>query len=243
MVPALCALIGCSIFIASRTTTSSPTSTTWPSSTAILTIVPCIGVVRASPEAAAPALPPPDRLGAFFLAAPPSPPRFSPPGRITSRRLPPTSTTTLWRSPAGSGASATTPAYGGMSLTNSVSIQRVCTVNGSAGFWGAKASSETTARWKGSTVGMPSMKNSDNARRARAKAWVRSFPVMMSLASIESNAPPMTSPDSTPESSRTPGPEGGRNTDTTPGAGRKLRPASSPLIRNSIEWPVGGGST
>ncbi len=41
-------------------------------------------------------------------------------------------------------------------LSNSVSIQRVCTVNGDPSE-GAKASSETTARWKGMTVGMPSM--------------------------------------------------------------------------------------
>ncbi|SHX09224.1 Uncharacterised protein [Mycobacteroides abscessus subsp. abscessus] len=30
---------------------------------------------------------------------------------------------------------------------------------------------------------------------------------------------------------------------TGPGAGRKLRPASSPLMRNSIEWPRGSGSS
>src|SRR5450759_2053534 len=57
---------------------------------------------------------------------------------------------------------------------------------------------------------MPSMTNSASARRARASAWVRSLPVTISLANIESKEPPMTSPDSTPESSRTPGPDGGR---------------------------------
>jgi hypothetical protein len=40
---------------------------------------------------------------------------------------------------------------------------------------------------------------------------------MISFASIESKAPPMTSPDSTPESSLTPGPDGGRKLATTPG--------------------------
>ena len=39
----------------------------------------------------------------------------------------------------------------GRSLSNSVSIQRVCTVNGSA----VKAGSRTTARWNGSAVAMP----------------------------------------------------------------------------------------
>src|SRR5690625_4904057 len=48
---------GCSIFIASRTTTSSPASTTAPSSTATLTIVPCMGAVRAPLLAAAAARP------------------------------------------------------------------------------------------------------------------------------------------------------------------------------------------
>ena len=43
--PALCALSGCSIFIASSTTIRSPAATSWPSSTATLTIVPCMGAV------------------------------------------------------------------------------------------------------------------------------------------------------------------------------------------------------
>ena len=131
-----------------------------------------------------------------------------------------------------------------MVLSNSVSIQRVCTVNGSsAGSAGAKAGSDTTARWNGSTVGMPSTTNSARARRDRSSACWREAPVTMSLASIESNAPATTSPPATPESSRTPGPEGGCQAVTVPGAGRKLRPASSPLIRNSIEWPRTGGSS
>ncbi len=66
---------------------------------------------------------------------------------------------------------------------------------------------------------------------------------MISLASMESKAPAITSPDSTPESSRTPGPVGGRNVVTEPGAGRKPRPASSPLMRNSMEWPRSSGSS
>jgi hypothetical protein len=73
----------------------------------------------------------------------------------------------------------------------------------------------------------------------RATRPIQSFlaggAVTISLASIESNWPPMTDPVSTPESSRTPGPVGGSNLVTGPGAGRKPRPASSPLMRNSKE--------
>ena len=48
-VPSLCAVSGCSIFIASSTTTVSPADTCCPSSATILMIVPCIGLVSASP--------------------------------------------------------------------------------------------------------------------------------------------------------------------------------------------------
>src|ERR1700751_1500019 len=48
-VPSLCAVSGCSIFIASRTTITSPAATRSPSATAILTIVPCIGLTSVSP--------------------------------------------------------------------------------------------------------------------------------------------------------------------------------------------------
>ena len=156
-------------------------------------------------------------------------------------RFPPTSTTTGRRT-SGSAPSAAPPAYASMVLSNSVSIHRVCTVKG-ASVDGANASSRTTARWNGSTVGIPSTTNSSRARRDRSIASWRVRPVTISLASIESNAPPMTSPSTTPESTRTPGPDGGRNRATTPGAGRKLRPASSPLIRNSIECACGSGSS
>lgn len=152
-------------------------------------------------------------------------------GSDTSRRLPPTSTTTVSR-PASSSVSASAGAAKGlMSLTNSVSIHRVWTVNGSA----VKAGSATTARWKGMAVAMPSTVNSASARAARWSACSRVAPVTMSLASSESQAGPMTEPDSTPASRRTPGPVGGAKVVTVPGAGRKPRPGSSPLIRNSKE--------
>ena len=66
MVPALWAVSGCSIFIASRTTTRSPSATVSPSATATFTMVPCIGLVSVSPEAAAG--PCPARLWAGFFA-------------------------------------------------------------------------------------------------------------------------------------------------------------------------------
>ena len=53
----------------------------------------------------------------------------------------------------------------------------------------------------------------------------------------------MTSPLVKPESSRTPGPLGGFQTVSEPGAGKKPRPGSSPLILNSIEWPRSTGSS
>src|SRR5215207_10357990 len=65
-VPARWAVSGCSIFIASSTTTRSPACTASPSATATLTIVPCIGEVSASPDGpltAPPPLAPPRRTG------------------------------------------------------------------------------------------------------------------------------------------------------------------------------------
>ncbi|MNX81321.1 hypothetical protein D3C86_1130050 [compost metagenome] len=124
------------------------------------------------------------------------------------------------------------------SFAKSVSIQRV---------WTLKASSDTksgcaiTARWNGSTVARPSMRNSLSARRARAMAWARVAPVTMSLAISESKVPGTCEPASTPVSTRTPGPEGASNTWTGPGVGRKPRPTSSALMRNSKEWPRGAG--
>ena len=49
--PERCAVMGCSIFIASRTSSRSPSATVWPSSTMIFTIVPCIGAATESPPA------------------------------------------------------------------------------------------------------------------------------------------------------------------------------------------------
>src|SRR3954463_10091616 len=75
--------MGCSIFIASSTTTRSPAATVAPSSTATLTIVPCMGAVRESPEAADP-LPPPPRLRGLAAA-----PGAAPPGARAGGRRPP----------------------------------------------------------------------------------------------------------------------------------------------------------
>ena len=97
-------------------------------------MVPCIGRgERVAGRRGAGLRHAPDRLGALAFAAAPPPrrPRRSPAGSTTSSRLPPTSTTTRCRSPS-SAASPGRPANAGMVLSNSVSIQRVCTVNGVA---------------------------------------------------------------------------------------------------------------
>ncbi len=150
--------------------------------------------------------------------------------------MPPTSTTTVSRASASS-ASPPTPVNAGMVFSNPVSIQRVKMVKGPSPpcTSGANAGSVTTARWNGMAVAMPSTLNSARARAARWSACLRVAPVTTSFASRESQAGPMTEPVSTPASSRTPGPDGGANSVTVPGAGRKPRPGSSPLIRNSIE--------
>ncbi|SHX09244.1 Uncharacterised protein [Mycobacteroides abscessus subsp. abscessus] len=79
-----------------------------------------------------------------------------------------------------------------MVLFHSVSIQRVWTVKPSSS--PMKAGSDTTARWNGMTVARPSTLNSASARRERARASLRSRPVTISLASMESNWPPITDP-------------------------------------------------
>jgi len=105
-----------------------------------------------------------------------------------------------------------------------------------------KAASATTARWNGRAVARPSISNSASARAARCNACKRLSPVTISLASMGSQAWPTTLPWRTPESRRTPGPDGGDHEVIVPGAGRKLRPGSSALIRNSKPCPRDGGS-
>ena len=74
-------------------------------------------------------------------------------------------------------------------------------------------------------------------------ACSRSAPVMMILATSESKVPGTVMPLRYPSSTRTPGPAGARQLIKVPGAGRKLRPGSSALIRNSMECPVITGSS
>ncbi len=88
----------------------------------------------------------------------------------------------------------------------SVSIHVVKTPNGPSAATNSGAS--RTARWKGSTVGIPCTSASARARRARSIASARVDPVTMILAIIESKAPETVSPWRTPASTRTPGPEG-----------------------------------
>ncbi|OCI29421.1 hypothetical protein OERS_38780 [Oerskovia enterophila] len=219
----------------------SPSATTAPSATATLTIVPCMGEASVVPLLE-PALAVERRAGRRAALAerarPAAMPR--PAGSTTSRRLPPTSTTT--RSVAGASSSSVGDWAGvaGASLVSSsanvVSIQRVCTRNAEPSV-GTKSSESSTARWNGTTVGMPSTTISRSVRRARWTASRRVAPVTMTLAIIESNAPEMTSPSLTPLSTRTPGPLGKCRREMRPGAGRKFAAGSSPLMRNSSECP------
>ena len=98
-----------------------------------------------------------------------------------------------------------------------------------------KAGSLTILRWKGMTVGMPSICNSSRALLDLSRASVRVAPVTISFAIIESKEPLISAPASTPVSTRTPGPPGTLKVCTVPGAGMKFLPASSPLILNSNE--------
>jgi hypothetical protein len=236
-VPSLCAVSGCSIFIASSTTITSPADTCWPSSAAIFTIVPCIGLTRSSPVAAAGA-----RRRAPRVAGAPGTARRcvpNPAGSTTDSRFPPTSTVTVSRSPAGAASPASSASSNeGISAENSVSIHRVCTPKESE----ANAGSRTTAWWNGSTVGIPPTVNSASARAERSSACEREAPVTISLAISESNAPGTVIPAVYPASTRTPGPAGAVNEVRNPGAGRNPRPGSSALIRNSTECPRATGS-
>jgi len=68
-VPSLGAVSGCSIFIASSTTTTSPADTRCPSPASILTIVPCIGLTRVLPLPAGADRPVPRREALLRSAA------------------------------------------------------------------------------------------------------------------------------------------------------------------------------
>src|SRR5450756_1802637 len=154
--PARCASSGCSIFIASSTTTRSPSATAAPSTTATLTMVPCIGDASVVPATA-----PGPRVGARRMtrrpvlcarARPAAIPNLA--GRTTSSLLPPTSTTT--RSVAVADSSSDSVVDGAAAelspasrSANSVSIHRVCTWNGVDGSAGAKAGSISRAWWNG----------------------------------------------------------------------------------------------
>jgi hypothetical protein len=146
-VPALCAEIGCSIFIASRTTTRSP-SHAWPVLDGDLDDRPCIGEVRAPRTPGAARARPP--LAAAWPRRRAGPRAASPAGRETSRRRPPTSTGRRLprRRPRRLGR------RGGVRRDLVVPLgldPAGVHVNGSL----VKASSRTTARWNGTTVGMP----------------------------------------------------------------------------------------
>ena len=129
--PALCAVMGCSIFIASRTTTRSPCSTVSPSATATLTIVPCIGGgQRVAGRRGARRR----RTAAGLLRAPP--PRGTAAGQpepagqhdlepLAARPRPRSAWRCVRLDPSAAAAGIRLDG-----VVDSVSIQRVCTVNG-----------------------------------------------------------------------------------------------------------------
>ena len=124
-----------------------------------------------------------------------------------------------------------------MSLTNSVSIHRVCTVKGSPSVGGEGRVARRRRGGRGWRWPCPRPGTRPARGRRAARACSRVAPVTMSLASRESQAGPMTLPDSHAGVQAHAG--AGRRVEgvTVPGAGRKPRPGSSPLMRNSKEWP------
>src|SRR4051812_50151681 len=113
-----------------------------------------MGDISASPDAAVFDARDAARLGGVRAAAPrPAAPAPKPAGSDTSSRLPPTSTTIRSRS-CGSAASPVVPCQGSIVLSNSVSIQRVCTENGCPSA-GADAGADTTAAGDGGNRGGP----------------------------------------------------------------------------------------
>src|SRR6185312_10063841 len=96
-VPSLCAVSGCSIFIASSTTITSPADTCCPSAAAILTIVPCIGLTKVAPLPAGADRPAVRREPRARSAPGEAVPRPRPAGTTTSSLFPPTSTVTVSR--------------------------------------------------------------------------------------------------------------------------------------------------
>ena len=140
------------------------------------------------------------RLG--FLAPPPAAPAAKPPspaGSTTSSRLPPTSTTTVWRSPVLVGLGGL--AGVGLDLVvevgldpGRVDVELALTAEGVEA--PTYAGSSTTAGGTGSRSACRRRRTPSSARRDRSSAWVRSRPVTISLATSESNEPGMVSPAS-----------------------------------------------
>ena len=166
-----------------------------------------------------------------------------PAGRVTSRRRRPTSTTTrlplgrllaaAWRPPAG----AATPVAAARPRSS-----RVWTANGpSTDQVGRRA---PPARWNGMRGGHALDRELVEGPAGALQGLARgSAPVTISLASSESQAPPitLTRPPRPASSADARGRSAGRKRVTVPGAGRKPRPGSSPLMRNSTAWPRGAG--
>ena len=133
------------------------------------------------------------------------------------------------------------PANGSIGLSHSVSIQRVCTVNGLVAGEGRVADDGAVERQHGGhAVDDELVQRAAGAlqrllagRAGRRSAWpAASRTRRRSPSRLDAGVHPHAGAARRLEVSV-----------TVPGAGRKPRPASSPLIRNSIACPRGAGSS
>ena len=207
--PALCALSGCSIFIASSTTIRSPSATLSPSATATFTIVPCIGDVSASPLAAGRAafLPRSARCGAAPRGGWCGRDRRAGRQRHLDALAADLDDHGLARRPASRRAAAARVerrhAAGPLGLDPAgVHRERL-----------GRERSDRARSGGGTAARSPCRRRpSRRATGGRARcASPRVSPTTITLASSESKLPPMTLPDSMPVSTRTPGPDGRRS--------------------------------
>src|SRR5215216_6576981 len=151
------------------------------------------------------------------------------PSTRTSKRFPDTST--VYSRSTGSGLASSPPSTGSnaSALSHPRSSTRSRQVSAPA-----HCSDAMIALWNGSSVRTPSMSNSSSARAILRVAASRSESHTISFATIGSYSGVISDPASTPESTRTPGPDGSRYRVTVPGAGAKFFEASSALMRHSI---------
>ena len=175
-------MISFSIFIASITQTSAPSSTSAPSATATFRIVPWSGETSASLDEA---LEPPDfrsRFGGRFAAAGAPPPAAAPMTLTVCSR--PSTSTLYSRSWCGPSASLS-PGFGVSSGANDLS-HFLSSVRSRQVSPFAHCSVARIAWWNGIRVLSRAISNSPSARSIRAVACSRSTSQTISLATIGS---------------------------------------------------------